>query len=160
MELNSDDIYRILELLPKGPLRIAQATHEIEAAQLELRTEFEPWSVGDILAHLRACADVWGSGIIEMLTQDHPTMRYVSPRSWMRKPKYRDETFDIALETFTEERQKLVQELTELDETGWLRRGTYTGTSPRQRNQTVLSYAERIVNHEQPHLDQIEVLLL
>ena len=30
---------------------------------------------------------------------------------------------------------------------------------PRQRDQTVFSYAERIVNHEQPHLKQIEALL-
>ena len=56
------------------------------------------------------------------------------------------------------ENQK-VNILSNLDETGWICRGTFTGTSVRQRNQTVLSYTERIVNHEQPHLDQIESLL-
>jgi hypothetical protein len=52
-----------------------------------------------------------------------------------------------------------VKALAELDENGWVRHGTFTGTSPRQRDQTVFSYAERMVNHEQPHLDQIEALL-
>jgi hypothetical protein len=119
----------------------------------------EPWSVSDILAHLRACSDAWGNSIIAMMTRDNPTLRYVSPRSWMRKPKYRDQEFDAALKSFTQERQKLVKALADLDEAGWLCRGTFTGTSPRQRDQTVLSYSDRIVNHEQPHLDQIESLL-
>jgi hypothetical protein len=83
----------------------------------------------------------------------------VSPRSWLKKPKYRDQAFDEALADFTQARQNLVKALTELDESGWVRRGTFTGTSPRQRDQTVFSYAERMVNHEQPHLDQIEALL-
>jgi hypothetical protein len=119
----------------------------------------EPWSVSDILAHLRACSDVWGNSIIAMITRDNPTLRYVSPRSWMRKPTYLEQEFDAALESFTQERQKLVKALAELDEAGWIRRGTFTGASPRQRDQTVLSYSDRIVNHEQPHLDQIESLL-
>jgi hypothetical protein len=119
----------------------------------------EPWSVSDILAHLRACSEVWSTSIIAMLARDNPTLRYVSPRSWMNKPTYREQAFDVALISFTQERQKLVKTLTELDEAGWLRRATFTGVSARQRDQTVLSYADRIVNHEQPHLDQIESLL-
>lgn len=77
----------------------------------------------------------------------------------MMKPKYRDREFDDALESFTQERQKLVKTLSDLDEASWVRRGTFTGASRRQRDQTVWSYSERIVNHEQPHLDQIEPLL-
>ncbi len=77
----------------------------------------------------------------------------------MRKPEYRDQEFNGALERFTQDRRRLVETLADLDEVDWARRGTFTGTSARQRDQTVFSYAERIVNHEQPHLDQIESLL-
>jgi hypothetical protein len=94
-----------------------------------------------------------------MMTQDNPTRRYVSPRSWMRKPKYAQPEFKATLAAFTEERQKLVEALAALDEAGWARRGSFTGTSARRRDQTVLSYSQRIVNHEQPHLEQIESLL-
>ncbi len=153
------NISHILEQLMQGPARIEMATHGMSSVRLYLRSEGEPWSVSDILAHLRACSDVWSHSISAMITQDHPTLRYVSPRSWMRKPQYADQEFDTALKAFTQERQKLVKMLANLDETGWERRGTFTRTSPRQRDQTVFSYTERLVNHEQPHLDQIESLL-
>jgi len=39
----------------------------------------------------------------------------------------------------------------------WRRSGTFTETSARQRDQAVLSYTGRIVNHDQPHLEQIEM---
>jgi uncharacterized damage-inducible protein DinB len=155
----SEETGRILELLRQGPLRIAEATSGVRPTRLNLRTESEPWSVSDILAHLRACSDMWGNSIKAMLSQGNPSKRYVSPRSWMRKPKYAEEAFEAALDSFTQERQKLVKTLADLDAAGWARRGTFTGTSARQRDQTVLSYSERIVNHERPHLDQIESLL-
>src|SRR5262245_49175028 len=31
------------------------------------------WSAVDVLAHLRACADVWGNCIAEIIAHDHPT---------------------------------------------------------------------------------------
>jgi hypothetical protein len=155
----SEDISRILALLSQGPPRIEKATRGIQQELLDLHTEAEPWSVRDILAHLRACSNAWGTTIDEMIAQDNPTRRYKSPRSLMRKPEYQDPAFDAALESFTEERNRLVETLSALDAAGWARPGTFTGTSARQRNQTVFSYSERIVNHEQPHLEQIESLL-
>src|SRR5262245_46580717 len=155
----SEDISRNLELLAQAPLRLEKATRGLQATQLYLRSDVEPWSVNDILAHLRACSDVWGNSIVAMITRDNPTLRYVSPRSWMNKPKYREQAFNVALVAFTQERQKLVQALADLDQAGWVRRATFTGVSARQRDQTVVSYSDRIVNHEQAHLDQIESLL-
>jgi len=155
----SEHISRILELLTHARLRLEKATRGLQTTQLSVRSDAEPWSVSDILAHLRACSDVWGNSIIAMITRDNPTLRYVSPRSWMNKPKYLEQAFDVALVSFTQERQKLVKALTELDEAGWVGRATFTGVSARQRDQTVLSYSDRIVNHKQPHLDQIESLL-
>ena len=159
MKPTSEDISRILERLTQGPIRLEKVTGGVQTSRLHLRSEAEPWSVSDILAHLRACSDCWGASIMAMLREDNPTRRYVSPRSWMRKPKDAEPAFKAALEAFTQERQKLVKVLAELDEADWARPGTFTGTSARQRDQTVLSYSERIVNHEQPHLDQIESLL-
>lgn len=155
----SEDISRVLELLTEAPLRLEKVTSGVQTTRLNLRTDVEPWSVSDILAHLRACSDCWGSSINAMISQDNPTLRYVSPRSWMKKPKYAEQAFYAALKSFTQERQKLIKVLTDLDKASWMRHGTFTGTSPRQRDQTVLSYSERIINHEQPHLEQIESLL-
>jgi hypothetical protein len=41
---------------------------------------------------------------------------------------------------------------------GWARGATFTGTT-RGREQTVLSYAQRMAEHETIHLTEIEALL-
>lgn len=159
MQPSPEEISRLLAFLTQAPIRLEEATRGQPSTRLTLQTDLEPWSVNDILAHLRACSDVWGATIITMIVKDTPTIRYVSPRSSMSKPKYQKQEFTVALESFSQERHKLVETLAKLDESGWLRRATFTGVSPGQREQTVLNYAERIVSHEQPHLDQIEALL-
>ena len=159
MEPIPQDASRIVELLKQGPLRIWKAIRSVQTQQLYVRTDKEPWSISDILVHLRACSDVWGETIMAMLTEDNPIQRYKSPRAFMKKPKYQDREFATAQKSYAQERQKLVKVLTKLDDAGWARPGTYTGTTPRHRNQTVWSLTNRIVNHEQPHLDQIESLL-
>ena len=159
MNSESEDIQQVIKLLNLGPLRIKKATSGVQASQLHVRTEEEPWSINDILIHLRACSDVWGAMIMKMLTEENPTQRYRSPRGFMKKPMYQKLNFADGLETYIQERKKLVKVLTNLDESGWSHPGTYIGTTPRHRNQTVLTLAQRMVNHEQPHLDQIESLL-
>lgn len=154
----SDETKRIIELLTDAPGRLRRITRDVRPAQLTVRSAAEPWSIHDILAHLRACSDVWGKSILAMIAQDNPVQRYVSPRASLRKPAYTDPPFDVALEHFARERRTLVAALSALDAAGWARRGTFTGTSPRGRDQTVLSYAERLVDHEQAHLDQIATL--
>jgi hypothetical protein len=159
MKSESEDTHQVIELLKQGPLRIQKATRGVQTARLHLRTDAEPWSISDILVHLRACSDVWGDTILNMLSKDNPTQAYKSPRAFMKKSKYQNQEFDVALEAYTLERKKLIDVLTELAAAGWSRPGTYTGVTPRHRDQTVLSLTRRIVDHEQPHLDQIETLL-
>jgi uncharacterized damage-inducible protein DinB len=159
MKLDSRDIQRVLELLKQGPLRIKKASHNFPTNQLHARTTEEPWSINDILIHLRACSDVWGDTIMKMLAEDHPSQRYQSPRAFMKKAKYQNQEFAAGLESYTQERQKLIKTLTSLDQAGWSRPGTYTGVTARHQHQTVWSLVNRILDHEQPHLDQIEMLL-
>jgi hypothetical protein len=159
MKSDSENTRRVIELLKQGPLRIKKVTHNVQTAQLHVRTNEEPWSVNDLLIHLRACSDVWGETIMAMLTEDNPTQRYQSPRAFMKKPKYQNQGFTTALDSYTQERQKLVKVLTGLDPAGWSRPGTYTGVTARHQHQTVWSLVNRILDHEGPHLDQIETLL-
>ena len=159
MKSESEDIKRVINLLKQGPLRIKKATDGVRLARLHVRTDEEPWSINDILIHLRACSDVWGETIMKMLTEDNPTQRYRSPRGFMKKPGYQEPEFAGGLGSYIQERKKLVKVLTDLDDNGWSRPGTYAGVTPRHRNQTVLTLAQRMVNHEGPHLDQIESLL-
>jgi hypothetical protein len=159
MQVSSTEINEILSLLAEMPRRLVSMTQGLENARLYSKAEEESWSVNDILAHLRACADVWGKSILAMISQDHPTIRYVSPRTWLRKTDYPAQEFYGSLHAFTEQRNDLLKSLTSLANEDWVREATFTGTT-RGREQTIFSYARRIVDHEAQHLDQIERILL
>ncbi len=136
---------------PKQITRIARGSND---RQLHRRPAPDAWSARDILAHLRACAEVWGRSIGRMITEDHPTIRYVSPRGWIRQTDYLEQGFRDSLREFAQARAGLVETLSALDAVGWSRRATFTGTTL-GRDATVLSYAKRIVDHELAHLDQL-----
>jgi hypothetical protein len=121
---------------------------------LHFKPDEKSWSANDILAHLRACADVWGKSIMAMLAEDHPTLRYVSPRSWIRKTDYPELAFHASFQAFTQQRNELLKALKPLTNEDWSRAAMING-----REQTVFSYAQRITQHENEHYEQIEALL-
>lgn len=149
---------RLLSQLEAAPHQLAALTNAIENAQLSAKADLESWSANEILAHLRVCAEVWGKSINAMITQDHPTLRYVSPRTWMKKKNYHNEEFQRSLHAFTQQRHELVVSLRGLQAEDWARGATFTGTT-RGREQTILSYAQRIVAHETEHLEQLEAMV-
>ena len=59
------------------------------------------WSARDVLAHLRACADVWGNYIMVILNEDQPTFKAVNPTTWIKQTNYLEQAFAPSLETFT-----------------------------------------------------------
>lgn len=158
MDIAPEEIETVLKSLADTPHWIASASKGLPAAQLHFNLDQETWSANDILAHLRACADVWGRGILAMLGQDHPRLRYVSPRTWIRKTDYLQQEFGASLLAFTQQRYQLLKVLQVLTYQDWLRGATFTGTT-RGREQTVYSYARRIAQHEHEHCEQIEAIL-
>ena len=114
----------------------------------------DAWSAQEILAHLRACAALWGKSIDRMLAEDRPTIRYVSPRGWIRKTTWLQDNFTDSLRAFSSERARLLTTLSQLAPADWGRGATFTATT-RGREATVLDYARRIADHEAVHLDQL-----
>jgi hypothetical protein len=137
--------------MPKRMARIVRGRNDRE---LHRKPAPDAWSARDIVAHLRACAEVWGRSIDRMMTEDHPTIRYVSPRSWIRRTDYLEQSFRDSLRAFSKARAGLVETLSALDASGWSRRATFSGTTL-GRDATVLSYARRIADHEVGHVDQL-----
>ena len=155
MEVTPAEIERILALLAETPQRIAVLTSGLEPAQLHSSADQEAWSVHIILAHLRSCADIWGKSILAMIAEDKPTLRYVSPRTWIKKTNYLEQEFYASLQAFAQQRTGLLASLSSLASADWLRTATFTGTV-QWRDQTIFSYAQQIVDHELQHLEQIE----
>jgi uncharacterized damage-inducible protein DinB len=154
VEVKSDEIKKFLDLLAEAPRRIATATRSVPDAQLNLRTAEEPWSVSDILAHLRASADVREKFMQAMLTQDQPVMRYISPRTYIRKTDYLVLPFAESFKAYKKQRAELLNTLIGLSLNDWSRSATI-----KERPETVFSYTLYLTQHETVHCEQIEELL-
>ena len=154
MKATPDEIEKYLKLLAETPRRIASVSRGIENAQLQRRIEKEPWSVNDILAHLRSCADVWGKTIQEMLIKDNPTLPYVHPRQWIKKTNYPELDFHISLQAFTSQRKGLLKLLKNLALEDWSRTSMI-----KRREHTVFTQVRRMATHENVHCEQIQEML-
>jgi hypothetical protein len=146
---------QVLALLTETPLRIAALTAGLLPAQLQAAPAPGEWSANEVLAHLRACADMWGNCIAEMIAHDHPTLRSINPRTWIDKTDYREQAFQPSLQAFTTQRTELLAVLEPLAPAGWSRAATVTGAG-KILERTVLFYAQWLAEHERPHLKQIE----
>jgi len=148
------EVRQRLDELRAVPARIAAATEGVSDPVLYRRTTDEPWSVNDVLAHLRAAADVRDRYMRRMATGEHATLAYNSPRSEMRKTRYVDRPFAENLAAFTAQRTSLVEWLDSLPADAWSR-----GVLIRNRRETVATFAGYLADHEIGHCEQIEALL-
>jgi uncharacterized damage-inducible protein DinB len=144
-----------LTMLADTPSHLADLTKSLSPAQLVIPPEPGEWSARDVLAHLRACADMWGKYIVVILSQDRPTIKAVNPTTWIKKTNYREQQFQPSLQAFTAQRAELLAVLKPLPPEAWSRTATVTGAGkPRER--TVHTYAQWLANHERSHFKQFE----
>lgn len=144
-----------LTLLAATPLRIAETTEGLSPAQLLVSPRPGEWSARDVLAHLRACADMWGKYIGLILNEDQPTFKAVNPTTWIKQTDYLEQGFGPSLKAFTAQRAGLLALLKPLPREAWDRAAVMTGAG-RARERTVRTYATWLANHERSHIKQIE----
>lgn len=145
---------QILTILGETPQRLTDLTRGVTETRLHAAPEPGEWSVNENLAHLRACADVWGGAIETILASDHPTIRAVNPATWIKSTRYPTLAFGPSSRAFTKQRSSLLAVLRELPDSGWSRSATVVGGgSPLEL--TVHSYANRFARHERSHWKQV-----
>ena len=145
-------------LLAETPPRLEALSAGLAPAQLRSTPSDDAWSVNDVLAHLRACADVWGGCIATILAEERPTLRAVNPRTWIKQTDYLDLEFRPSLRAFTSQRAELLAVLASLPPDGWSRAATVTGAG-KALERSVLFYARWLAEHERPHVKQIARLV-
>jgi hypothetical protein len=136
------------------PQRIGALTAGLEPARLRTAPDPEKWFANDVLAQLPACADMWGEAISTIIADDRPTIRAVNPRTWIKQTDYLELDFQPSFHAFTSQRADLLAVLKPLPLVGWSRSATVKGAGA-VLERTVLTYADGLVRHEQPHLKQI-----
>lgn len=148
-------IEEILAILAATPERITTITEGLKPEQLHRVPSEAEWSINEVLAHLRACADMWGSAIETIIREDHPTIRAVNPRTWIKQTDYPQQEFASSFRAFTSQRVELVKLLQALPREGWSRSATVTGAG-KVLERSVQKYAQWLARHERPHVKQIE----
>lgn len=149
------EIQKYLRLLEGTPWRIATCTAGLKEAQLRRSSGKGEWSAVQILAHLRACDDVWSHSIYAMLVQDNPRLPLLHPRQWAKVMPYVHLDFGLSLQAFTLKRRELLHVLDDLPEEGWARTAVIGN-----RTHSVFSQARRMALHEVEHCEQIESLMI
>jgi hypothetical protein len=148
-------IEQVLTLLRATPLRLAALTADLAPEELQTRPNSDEWSANEVLAHLWACADVWGNCIVAMIAGDMPTLRAVNPRTWIKKTNYLELEFQPSLRAFATQRAELLAVLSPLPSDAWERSARVSGAG-KVLERTVLFYARWLAGHERPHVKQIE----
>jgi hypothetical protein len=146
---------KILTLLIEAPSQIAECTVGLTEAQLRAAPGPGEWSVNEVLAHLRSCADVWGNCIAAIINQDKPTIRAVNPRTWINNTNYLELDFQPSFQTYSAQRADLLKLLQSIKPKTWSHAATVTGAG-KVLERTVHTYADSIAVHERPHLKQIK----
>ncbi len=148
-------IEQVLTLLRATPLRLAALTADLSPEELQTRPTPNEWSANEVLAHLRACADIWGNCIVAIIAEDMPTLRAVNPLTWIKKTNYLELDFQLSLHAFATQRADLLAVLSSLPIDDWERSATVTGAG-KVLKRTVLFYGQWLSGHERPHVKQIE----
>ena len=148
----------IIVRLAAAPRRIAAATAGVPNSRMRAVPAPGAWSIVEILAHLRASADVWGGAIDQILSARRPALKAISPHTWLKQTDYRSQEFVVLLRAYTRQRTALVRQLQALPARAWERSAIVTGCgAPLQR--TLMWYALGIAGHEHSHLKHIERLM-
>ena len=153
MKITQAKIDEILTVLAETPKRFTAVTQQLTTEQIHTAPDNNSWSISYILAHLRACVDVWVKDIDIMLTQDTPTIRQLSPRTYLRKTNYPELSYGPSFQIFCQQRDALLQKLHALSFADWACDAEIKG-----RQHTVFSHMRRLALHEAVHCEQIEAL--
>lgn len=147
-------IEQVLTRLTEQPKAIAALTAGLPRARLRRSPRRDEWSLNDVLAHLRSCGDMWGKYIATIIAEDRPTIRAMSPRTWIQSTNYPELEFAPSFRGFAKQRTQLLALLRPLPRAAWSRSALVTGAG-RPRERTVFEYAQWLANHERTHVEQI-----
>jgi len=130
---------------------LQHVTAGLDEEALKWSPTHKDWSVVEILAHVRACADVWTYSICVMLVEIQPFLPLIDERRWAKTLGYPTLRFEVAFSTFSVQREELLRTLRELNPEQWKRTCQIEG-----RNHSVFSQVRRMALHEVEHMQQFQ----
>jgi hypothetical protein len=154
MKATPAEIEKYLRVLSETPQRIQQAVNGVEEVRLLLQAGEKSWSVNEILAHLRSCADLWTYSIYAMLAEKEPAFSDINERKWAKVTRYADLSFADSFQAYSLQRANLLRILKALPFESWEQSALIA-----EHKHTVFTQTRRMAKHEAEHIEQIENLL-
>ncbi|HMN13091.1 MAG TPA: DinB family protein [Bellilinea sp.] len=142
-----------LMLLTNGPEKISGIVAPLRPEELKNQWKPGEWSVVEVLAHLRSCADVWEGCMRRIQAEDHPRIKAVNPKLYIRSVNYESLEFAESFAAFKAQRERLLAWLQSLPTEDWLRGATVYGAG-KPLARTLLFYAGWLARHERTHYRQ------
>jgi hypothetical protein len=146
-------IDQVVAQLESTAPELSEMTSGLSRGQLRARRSGDDWSAGNVLAHLRACADVWGA-CMASIVEGQQKLRAVNPRTWIKQTDYLEQDFEGLLHSFARQRNDLLAWLKPLPPAAWARSATVTGAGAALKRD-VLCYGQKMAGHERAHVKQI-----
>lgn len=143
-------VEEILALLESTPRSIVESTDGLSREQLHQPPQPGEWSLNDILAHLRSCADMWGGCITAIAVKKVEALRAMNPRTWIRQTDYPVLEFAPSLQAFLAQRAELLRVLARFTPEDWTRAATVSGAGKRLVRDSRF-YAQWLAEHERSH---------
>lgn len=153
MKSTPAEIERIPVVLGAMPVRLQTLTKDRSPEELAYSPDKKTWSAQEILAHLRACADLWTHSIYAMLAELEPVLPDINERKYTRAARYAEVPFREAVDVFSMQCANLMLVLQETKPDDWERGAIILG-----RRHTVFSQARRMAKHEAEHCEQLAEL--
>jgi len=152
---NSLTSQQVLKQLAETVPRIEAATSGLTPPQLITTPSPGEWSLGEVVAHLPACADVWGGCMLAIGVEGERTIRAINPLTWIKSTDYLELRFRSSFGAFADQREDLLLRLERLPPHEWRSASTITGAG-KMLERTVLFYGRWLAGHERSHMRQIQ----
>src|ERR1051325_710473 len=121
MKATPSEIEKYLRIISETKQQIAQAAKGLQEARLQFKADSKSWSVNDILAHLRSCADLWTHSIYAMLAEQEPRFSDINERKWAMVTRYAERPFHESFQVYSLQRENLLRVLNSLPFESWER---------------------------------------
>lgn len=142
-------------LLAKNLAAIMQLTENLTETRWRWKPDPNEWCLLEVLAHVRASADLNQYRIFGILAVDEPVFPTIHPRlEWQMIVPYTQLSSEKSLLVYRLQREELLLSLQALDEAGWNRTGAWDG-----RTHSIYLIARTMALHEPEHFDQIRMLV-
>ncbi len=146
----------VITALGNAPAIIVPLVREVPEAVVKRRPQPGKWSAHEHACHLAEVHPLFFSRLELMLNESRPRIAGYKPDEAMEEGSLLKVDLNEALERFTLDRARLVEELKDLSEDDWLR----TAEHEEYDHYSVLIMFRHVALHDMLHAYRIEELLL